>query len=109
MTAIKCGLCGKIINVYGECDCKEEENVMNEVKLTPFEQIKEEFCSRYALNPEDINITLDIKANKSLGQQILSDFEGYEHNKGTDYFPNDVHKCANVYPKSFHSLWVHLK
>jgi hypothetical protein len=52
--------------------------MMETKQLTPFDQVREEFCSRYGLNPEQVSFEINIKGvSKELAANICRDYEGY--------------------------------
>jgi hypothetical protein len=53
--------------------------MMKTTKMSALDQIKEEFCSRYNLTPEQISFAVDIKGvEKDLANQIALDYSPKE-------------------------------
>jgi hypothetical protein len=66
---------------------------------TVMELIREEFCSRYGLNPEQIDIDVRItEVSKELSEQIGKDY-GNKYENTENYFMGT--KCGHVYNEEF--------
>lgn len=70
----------------------------------PIELLKEELCSRYGLEPEQIQLELHVNdVNKEKGMEILKD---YARSSFGPYY-NDESGSGHTSAKGFY--WVHVK
>jgi hypothetical protein len=70
----------------------------------PIEMIKEELCSRYGIQPEQIQLELTVKGvEKEKGMEILKDYA--KHPFGPYY--TDEHKSGHTSANGFY--WVHVR
>ncbi len=75
------------------------------MKKNPIELIKEEFATRYNLNPDDIQIDVNIhNVTRELGNAILKDYSPSYDEK----YNSIGESCGMTYPQGFSSLWVYL-
>lgn len=96
----KCHYCNTKTLIY-----KYEEEI--ELK-SPIDLLKEELCSRYGIQPEQVKIEVTVfTPDLSLGTQILKDYDRNPHEN--KLYLESEQKCAYVFTKESDNFWVHLK
>jgi transcription-repair coupling factor (superfamily II helicase) len=80
--------------------------------MNAIDQIKEEICSRYGLEPEQVNVKLEIhELKKETAQEILADYTKYGEKPGY-FFRRDTalkHKNDFAFGRFFHTITAFLK
>lgn len=82
-------------------DCQKEEE--KEMK-NPIEMIKEEFCSRYGLDPKQIQVEIKLHDIPKVEAEGIAKDYGNKYEGIQNYFMGKT--CASVNTKAY-DMWIH--